>query len=129
MRTNTKKILGAVAVAGLVATGGSAFTAGGFSTSGATGGFVGGKAAQSIVGATLSNSAYTVVDNKITSVKLTFGNQAALVGKAVTVSFDSGATTAYPCGPVASDFTTTCTAAAIDQVANTAASLNITVAS
>ena len=58
MRTNTKKLLGAVAVAGLVATGGSAFTAGGLSRDAALGSTdaLGGQITQSVTGEAVLNS-------------------------------------------------------------------------
>lgn len=101
MRTNSKKILGAVAVAGLVATGGSAFTAGGLSGAPSTM-FVGGSVDQTITGAVISSVVYDVDEaaNKITSVTLTFTG-ATTDGKTPTITFTGAAVNGtYTCAAV-----------------------------
>jgi hypothetical protein len=75
MKISTK-ILGAVAVAGLVATGGSAFTAGGLTLAAEKQtAFIGGTVSQTVTGASLESIVYgyfSVADAKISSVTLTF---------------------------------------------------------
>jgi hypothetical protein len=69
------KILSGVAVAGLIATGGSAFTAAGLDPSGtaaASSQFVGGMVSQNVYGVGLSDIEYTVDGDAVTGVKLTF---------------------------------------------------------
>jgi len=88
-RGNTGKILislGALAVAGLVATAGSAFTASGLSTSGQAPGsqFVGGSLSQTNTGATLESTKYTLTANYVTGIDLPF--DAAAAGKALVVT-------------------------------------------
>lgn len=63
MRSNTKKILGAVAVAGLVATGGSAFTASNTVATGKAGSGVG-----QITGYNVSDVTYTFANDVIVGI-------------------------------------------------------------
>lgn len=92
MRTNTK-FLGALAVAGLVAASGSAFTGTGLATSGtaASAQFVGGTVSQAVTGATLTTVAYgftDTTDTKVSTITLTFSTTAD--GKTVTVAPSGG---------------------------------------
>jgi hypothetical protein len=132
--TITTKLLGAVAVAGIVAATGSAFTGGGFSTASATGGFVGGSASQSATGATLVSSSYAVTANQIDSVTLVFGSDAAVVGKLPTAvlsdAVDGAAIGAYTCTTIAAvTFQSVCTADPANKAPNTIGALKITVPS
>jgi hypothetical protein len=95
------KILGAVAAAGVIAAGSSAFTAGGLSTTAGADAdnFIGGQVSQTITGATLKSVAYTndptSATPSITAVTLVFDED--LTGRPVTISLDGGATTVFPC--------------------------------
>src|SRR5690349_11214 len=60
--TNTKKLIGAAAVAAVVAAGGSAFTGTGVTDNAAASQFVGGTVSQSITGATLNDISYHFTD-------------------------------------------------------------------
>jgi hypothetical protein len=80
MRSNQKKILGAVAVAGLVAATGSAFTGTGLSNSAGAAQFVGGTVSQTVSGATLTDISYEFSD----------GTQTAVDG--ITLTFAAGGT-------------------------------------
>lgn len=103
MRTNTKKILGAVAVAGLVSTAGSAFTGSGLSreTGFTENDSVGGTATQTVTGAELSGVTYNLSStdgNKIESVDITLVS-ALNTGQTATVvvTRDSVASDSYDC--------------------------------
>jgi hypothetical protein len=91
--TTKKKILGAAAVAGVVAASGSAFTGGGLSNTATQDQFVGGTTSQTVHGATLTAVSYTVAANIVTHIHLTF--DAAATGHDVTVTFGGGT---YTCG-------------------------------
>lgn len=128
MRKSTQ-ILSAVAVAGLVAAGTSAFTASGVTNTAGPGQFVGGTVSQTISGATLAGVAYAFSDapanNAIHAVTLTFAGNSA-DGQTPSIVFT--ATTAEPFTCTAIDGTThvsTCTADSADQTG--AASIAITV--
>lgn len=93
MRTNTKKLLGAVAVAGLVATTGTAFTAGGLARESSFDGsdFLGGEVTQTVTGATLSDVAY-VADasgTSVTAINLTFVSALDASAQVVTVDVNN----------------------------------------
>ena len=96
MRKSTK-FLGALAVAGLVAAGGSAFTSSGLKNNAGPSSFAGGSITQSISGATLENIAYTytnATNTAVLSVALTFTDNPAIYGKIVTASLPGGTGTA-----------------------------------
>jgi hypothetical protein len=114
---NSTKLLGAVAVAGVVAATGSAFTGGGLTSSAPQSQFVGGTVGQTVSGAILESTAYTVVDNVVTNIHLTFDTAAD--GKALTVTFGGAS---YSCDTVVSTGTD-CTGSA----ANNAGDLSVTV--
>jgi hypothetical protein len=139
-RGNTGKILislVALAVAGLVAAAGSAFTGGGLSTSGQAPGsqFVGGSLSQTNTGAVLESTKYTVANNVVRGIDLTFDRAAA--GKdlvvtlgGVTYTCSAGITIVgeAPIDP-APDTRTTSAAACTSEAgaANTATALAVTV--
>lgn len=96
MRSNTKKILGAVAVAGIVAASGSAFTGTGISrgAEGQANDFVGGTVTQSVTGATLSSVGYNAnpdvpAGTDIDSVSITF-TAALTADQVVTATANKG---------------------------------------
>ena len=96
MRTNNrKKLIGAVAVASIVAAAGSAFTGTGVTSTAAASQFVGGTVSQTISGATLNDISYQFADptnTTIDGVTLTFGADA--LGKSVAIALaGSGAST------------------------------------
>ncbi len=126
MRKNIK-VLGAVAVAGLVAASGSAFTAGGLVNGDGASEFVGGSVDQGITGSTVSSIVYDVDEpnNKIVSVALTF--DAAALGKTPTITFTGGTVNGtYTCSAVAvTTFLSTCTATT--QASNNITSLDINI--
>jgi hypothetical protein len=109
---NTKhKLFGALAVAGVIAASGSAFTGTGVATSGqaASAQFVGGTVSQSVTGATLTGITYSFAD---TAAK-TLVNSIALAvtaadGRAVAVAPAGGTGGTFTCGVVASN-ASTCT--------------------
>lgn len=111
MRKNIK-LLGAVAVAGLVAATGSAFTATGLATTAGATQFVGGTVSQSVTGATLSSLVYGFTDTTktaVNSVTLTFGD--ATGGKTPTISLTGGTATTFTCGAINStSFISVCNA-------------------
>ncbi len=131
MRTSAK-FLTAVAVAGLVAVTGSAFTAGGLGANPAAQ-FVGGKVTQSVVGTTVTGVVYDTDEaaNTISSVTLTFGNE-LVDGKTPTLVFGGTGTQPYACAAVASGVganTSVCTPTTLGSpAANTVDSTTITVA-
>lgn len=87
MRKSTK-IFAALAVAGVAALSGSAFTAGGVTDSSGDG-FVGGKVTQSITGAVVTNVEYTLDS---TNTNITGVNISTEPGKAVSIAFTGGTT-------------------------------------
>lgn len=105
------KIVGAVAVAGVVAATGSAFTATGLTnTAGATQ-FVGGTVSQGVTGATLSNVAYTfsgTSNTAVTKIDLTFA--AGVDTKAVTVALTGADNDTFTCTAITSNVSTCSTA-------------------
>jgi hypothetical protein len=120
MRTrNTKKLIGAVAVAGIVAAGGSAFTGTGVTDAAAGSQFVGGTVSQTITGATLNDIAYgftNAADTTINAVTLTF--EADALGKHVSIALaGNGASTSTcvdvhgvgPEGDITGPYTSECT--------------------
>jgi len=91
---NIAKILGAFTTAGIVAVGGSAFTAGGVtnSTTG-TSGFIGGTVTQTSTGADLANVAYATDDtgtakDDVNAITLTFST--SVQGHVVTANLSDG---------------------------------------
>ena len=116
MRSNQKKILGAVAIAGLVAATGSAFTGTGLSTTGsaASAQFVGGTVSQAVTGATLSQIQYAFSDGTNTAVNgITLTFAAGADGKDVSVATTGGSGGSFACADVASNVST-CTFTATD---------------
>jgi hypothetical protein len=117
MRKSTQ-IMGAIAVAGLVAAGTSAFTASGITNNAGASQFVGGTVSQSITGATLSTIAYGFSDapanSAITSVTLTFAD-ANSDGKTPTVTFTAGSPESFTCSAISGSHVSTCTADSADQ--------------
>jgi hypothetical protein len=109
------KIVVSVAAAGLVAAGGSAFTATGLATSGtaASAQFVGGTISQAVTGATLNSIVYGYVDGTHTAVNsiiLTFANANA-DGRAATAVATGGNNGTFTCENVGATTTmvSTCT--------------------
>lgn len=132
MRSNQKKILGAVAVAGLVAATGSAFTGSGLSTTAGAAQFVGGTVSQSVAGATLASVGYGFSDTTntaITTITLTFADGAD--GKAVSVATTGGSGGTFSCPAVTTGDVSVCTfsPAAAEAGYTGLTSLAITVAS
>lgn len=116
MRSNTKKLLGAVAVAGLVAASGSAFTASGLASTADAAAEVGGTVTQSVDGATLTDVQYTADgDGKVSNVRVTFG-AALKTGSAASIKIDGAASL-------------TCAVTATTTVYNCAVATPVTVAS
>lgn len=110
MRTNTTKILGAVAVAGLVAATGSAFTGTGLTNNAGASQFVGGTVSQSVTGASLAGVVYAFSDTTNTAVNkitLTFADGAD--GKAVSVAPSGGSGGTFSCPVVTTGDTSICT--------------------
>jgi hypothetical protein len=92
MRSTHKKLLGAVAVAAIVAASGSAFTGTGLSTTAGDSQFVGGQVTQTVTGATLANIKYNTVGaaaTAVSTVDLTFADANA-DAQTVTVKVNSG---------------------------------------
>lgn len=124
-------ILGTVAIAGAALAVGAASTAGGMAFHEDASGFVGGTNSIGITGGTISGIAYTVTDNEIDAVELTFTGVPE--GHAVSIQF-TGALDAvqgsYSCDVVDALISSTCTAGGgeTDKAVNTAATnLSITV--
>jgi hypothetical protein len=116
MRKSTK-FLGALAVAGLVAAGGSAFTSTGVTNNAGPTQFIGGTVSQSVTGATISTIAYNFSDatkTAVTTIVLTFAD--ATGGKTPTlVSTGTGPADVYTCTAIAAGtFISTCSAALPD---------------
>jgi hypothetical protein len=132
MRTKNKKLLGAAAVAGVVAMTGSAFTAGGLGGNPAAA-FVGGSVVQSVEGSSVTSVVYDTDEaaNRITSVTLTFGNE-LVDGKTPTIAFTGGNGKAYTCTQVAlvaGSNTSVCSPSVVGETeSNTVATTKITVA-
>jgi hypothetical protein len=123
MRMNTtKKLIGAVAVAGVLAAGGSAFTGTGVTSTAPSTQFVGGTVSQAVTGATLNNVTYGFSDatnTAINAVTLTFAADA--VGKSVAIALSGGGTSASSCvdvhgvdngGVISGPYTSECTVTA-----------------
>ena len=123
INTRAKALIGAVAIGGAAIAMGGAFTAGGVEQTAPTSQFIGGTAAQSISGATLSQISYTASADLLTisEVQLVLGGEGA--DKNVSITFDENGTpnTSYTCDEVIDgelnptgtyDCTTTGTAAA-----------------
>ncbi len=127
---NSSKFLSAVAVAGLVAATGSAFTAGGMGANPAAQ-FVGGSVAQNVVGTTVTSVVYDTDEaaNTITNVTLTFGNE-LVDGKTPTLVFGGTGAQAYTCTAVtvAVGANTSVCSPNLTAAANTVDSTTITVA-
>jgi hypothetical protein len=133
MRTSAK-LLTAAAFVGLVATGGAAFTGSGLSTSGtaASDAFVGGTVSQSIKGATLTDISYSYVDASNTAIAgaaLTFADEPATYGKAVTAVLSGGTGTNLTCPGTLSSTVHVVTCASDASGYTGATSLAVTVAS
>ncbi|MCW2608209.1 MAG: hypothetical protein JWO60_2902 [Frankiales bacterium] len=127
--TTTTKVLSALAVAGVVATTGSAFTGTGVTNSAGSTQYVGGTVDQAVTGATLAGVQYTFGDapanTAVHSVDLTFADSAT-DGKTPTVAFTGGNAVAFTCGAVAAvTHVSTCTTAGADRTGVT--SLAVTV--
>jgi hypothetical protein len=128
MRKSTK-FLGALAVAGLLAAGGSAFTGTGVTNNAGATQFVGGTISQNVTGATLSSVVYAFGDapanTAVHSVALTFAD-ANSDGKTPTIAFAGGNAVAFTCDVIAvTTHLSTCTTDGVDRVGVT--SLAITV--
>jgi hypothetical protein len=108
MRTSSK-IIGAVAVAGLVAAGGSAFTATGLARTAPASQYVGGTVSQSVTGATLSDVSYHFSDapanTSVASITLTLSGD--VEGKTPSITL-AGVSKPFSCTEV-SEGSSTCT--------------------
>ena len=106
---NTTKLFGAVAVAGLVAATGSAFTGTGLATTAGATQFVGGTVSQTVTGATLTGIVYGFADGPantlVNGITLSFSNTAD--GRTVSVAPTGGSGGTFTCSVVAAD-TSTC---------------------
>jgi hypothetical protein len=127
--TNKKKVLGAVAVAGLVATGSAAFTATGLTNNAGSTKYVGGTVSQSVTGATLSTVTYSFGDaptnTAVHSVALVFAD-VNTDGMTPTIAFTGGNAVTFTCDEIAvTTHLSTCTTDGADRVGVT--SLAITV--
>jgi hypothetical protein len=100
------KIMTGLAVAGIAAAGGSAFTATGLATTGnaASAQFVGGTVTQEVTGGTLSNIEYGYVadgtNTSVNTITLTFAN-ALSNGRAVTATATDGSDGTFGCTAIA----------------------------
>lgn len=129
MRTSTK-LVGAFAVAGLIAAGGSAFTATGVTNNAGASQFVGGTVSQTVSGATLSSIAYTFADTSntaVTAANLTFADDALTYGKTVTATLSGGTAEALTCtGALSStNHVISCAAATGGHVGTTGISVSV----
>jgi hypothetical protein len=116
MRSNHKKILGAVAVAGLVAATGSAFTGTGLTRTAPAAQFVGGTVSQAVTGATLSQIQYAFSDGTNTAVNgITLTFAAGADGKDVSVATTGGSGGTFTCTAVASNASTCAFAPTTDE--------------
>lgn len=98
--THRTKICVAVAVAGVVAASGAAFTATGLTNNAGPTQYIGGTVTQAVTGATLSDVAYGFTDATKTSVNLvtlTFSND--VNGKTPTIAF-AGSSASFTCTPI-----------------------------
>jgi hypothetical protein len=125
----TTKILGALAVSGLVAAGGAAFTGTGVTNSAGSNQFVGGTVSQGVTGATLSGVVYAFGDapanTAVHAVALTFADVNS-DGKTPTVVFTGGNAVAFTCDVIAvSTHLSTCTTAGADRVGVTSLAITI----
>jgi hypothetical protein len=105
---NTKhKLFGALAVAGVVAASGSAFTGTGLGNTAPATQFVGGTVSQTVTGATLTGITYSFADGPantlVSSIALAFSTTAD--GRTVAVT-PAGGTGAFTCTDVASNAST-----------------------
>lgn len=95
------KIVTAVAVAGIVFAGGSAFTGTGLSTTAGETQFIGGQVSQQVTGATLATVDYdftNTTQESINKINLSFANTED--GKPVVVTTTGGAGGTFTCGNV-----------------------------
>jgi hypothetical protein len=121
------QIISAVAVAGLVAAGTSAFTATGVTNNAGSTQFVGGTVSQSVTGATLSSIVYGFADSSNTAIHtatLTFAD-ANSDGLTPTVVFTASSAQSFSCTAISASHVSTCTADDADQTG--ASSIAITV--
>jgi hypothetical protein len=120
------QLLGGVAVAGVVATGSTAFTATGVTTNAGAAQFVGGVVSQTVSGATLSSVGYGFSDatnTSVTSVVLTFVEDVS--ARTVTVkTTTAGPTVSAAISCTESTTTATCSLSSLTTLTN----LEITVA-
>lgn len=129
---NSAKLLTSLAVAGLAFAGGTAFTGSGLTNAAPTTQFVGGTVSQSIQGATLNAVDYTYVDasnTSVASVNLTFADDAATYGKAVTAVLNGGTGTNLTCSGTLSSTVHAVTCSSDTAGYKGASSLDVTVAS
>ena len=101
------KILTAVAVAGIVFAGGSAFTGTGLDTTAGATQFIGGQVSQAVTGATLAGVDYDFTDTtqeSINKINLSFANTED--GKPVAVTTTGGAGGTFLCGNVVANAST-----------------------
>lgn len=97
--TNKQKLFGAVAVAGIVAASGSAFTGTGLTRSAPATQYVGGTVSQSVTGAILSSVSYHFTDATNTAVdSVTLSLSGNVEGKVPTIVLAGG--TAFTCSAV-----------------------------
>jgi hypothetical protein len=110
---NATKMLGSLAIAGVIAAGSSAFTAGGLTLlAGQEATSLGGTVTQNVTGAiALNNIAYGYADPNqldVNLITLTFGTTAA--GRTITVDLNNAGDAGFVCAVGATPFTTvTCT--------------------
>jgi hypothetical protein len=101
------KILGSVAISGILASGGGAFTAAGLTTTGSagSGAFVGGSVSQTVHGATLKSVVYRTVGstNVVDQITLTFTG--SLAEMAALADRDASDITAVATGSAGAGFT------------------------
>lgn len=127
MRTTTK-LFGAVAIGAVVVASGAAYTAGGITAPASS--FVGGSVSQTLTGAALSSVVYDTDEamNKITSVTLTFSDDAA-DAKIPVIAFGGAVVNGtYTCAAVEAAGHTSLCSAAPTKADNNATALTITVA-
>ena len=125
---NSTKLLGIVAIGGVIAVSGGAWTAGGITAPPSA--FVGGSVSQTMTGATVASVVYDTDEalNKITSVTLTFSDAAA-DAKIPTIAFSGAAVNGtYTCAAVEATGHTSLCSAAPTKADNNATNLTITVA-
>lgn len=117
--TNRKKLIGAVAVVGILAAGGSAFTATGLTSTAGASQFIGGTVSQAVTGATLNGITYGFTDatnTAVDTVTLTFAADA--VGKHVAIALAGNGASTSSCtdvhgvdtdGVISGPYTSECT--------------------